>query len=169
MLAATLVEVAEELLVVVGRNRTAYDARGLRGTRDPASFEQPEAGVDHGREDDDHQKELSHDSKVRRVGKCRCQIAAYPEPVKAFLVYTLARLGVFVASYALVLGAYLLITGERAVPILWPLLVAILISSAASIYLLRGLRENFARVIDERARKAAAAFEAARSKEDLPE
>jgi hypothetical protein len=52
------------------------------------------------------------------------------------------------------------------VPILWPLLVAAVISSVASVYLLKEMRERFAQVIDRRARAASARLEESRSKED---
>jgi predicted Co/Zn/Cd cation transporter (cation efflux family) len=86
--------------------------------------------------------------------------------VKEFVVYTLARLGLFVASYAVVVGIYLLVTGGHQVPILWPLLVAAVLSSIASVYLLKDMRERFAQVIDRRARAASERLEASRSKED---
>lgn len=84
--------------------------------------------------------------------------------MKEFAVYTAARLGLFVASY-LVLAGIILLVSDR-VPLLWPLLVAAVISSVASVYLLRPQRERFAAVIDRRARAASERFEAARSKED---
>jgi hypothetical protein len=86
--------------------------------------------------------------------------------VKEFLVYTLARLGLFGASYAIVIGVYLLVTGGDPVPLLWPLLLAAVVSSIASVYLLRQFRDRFAAVIDRRARAAASRFEEARAKED---
>ncbi len=86
--------------------------------------------------------------------------------MKEFVLYTGARLGIFVATYALVAGIYLLATDGDTLPILWPLLVAAVISGVASIYLLRGMRERFAAVVQQRADKASARFEAARSKED---
>jgi hypothetical protein len=86
--------------------------------------------------------------------------------VKEFVVYTLARLGLFVASYAIVVGVYLLVTGGDPVPLLWPLLLAAVVSSIASVYLLKPMRQRFAAVIDARARAASARFEEARAKED---
>jgi hypothetical protein len=86
--------------------------------------------------------------------------------VKEFFVYTLARIGLFVASYALIVGVYLLVTGGDKVPLLWPLLLAAVVSSIASVYLLRQMRERFAAVIDRRAKAASARFEEARAKED---
>ena len=86
--------------------------------------------------------------------------------MREFLVYTLARLGLFVASYAVIVGIYLLVTGGDDVPVLWPLLLAAIVSSIASVYLLRQLRERFAQVIDRRARAASQRFEESRAKED---
>jgi Protein of unknown function (DUF4229) len=86
--------------------------------------------------------------------------------VKAFVVYSVARLGIFVASYAIIAGIWLLATGGEAVPLLWPLLVAMVISAVASVYLLRGPRQRFAAQVDERATRAARKFEEMRAKED---
>jgi hypothetical protein len=86
--------------------------------------------------------------------------------VKEFALYTLARLGLFAASYALVIGVYLLVTGGHQVPVLWPLLLAAVISSVASATMLKGLRARFAAVIDQRARNASSKFEEMRAKED---
>ena len=86
--------------------------------------------------------------------------------MKEFIVYTLARIGLFVASYALIVGVYLLVTGGDKVPLLWPLLLAAIVSSIASVYLLKQMRERFAAVIDRRARAASARFDEARAKED---
>jgi hypothetical protein len=87
--------------------------------------------------------------------------------VKEFAVYTAARLGIFLLSYALVVGIYLLVSGEREeIPLIWPFLVAVVISAIASVYLLRGQRERFALAIHERAQRASARVEQARAKED---
>lgn len=71
--------------------------------------------------------------------------------MREFIVYTLSRLGLFVVAYAIVAGIYLAATGESALPMFWPLLVAIIVSSVASVYLLRGQRERFAAVVERRA------------------
>jgi hypothetical protein len=89
--------------------------------------------------------------------------------VKEFAIYTVSRLGLFVASYAIVVGIYLLVTGESSVPLFWPFLVAIVISSVASVYLLKGQRARFAAVVERRATAASRRFEQARAKEDEPE
>ena len=90
----------------------------------------------------------------------------YPEGVKEFVVYTLARVGLFVASYAVIAGVYMLVRGTDQVPILWPFLAAAVISAVASYYLLQGPRQRFAARVDARARAATARFDEARSRED---
>ena len=89
--------------------------------------------------------------------------------MKEFAIYTAARIGLFVVSYAVVVGIYLLVSGEREIPMFWPFLVAVLISAVASAYLLRAQRERFALVVQRRAEKASARLEQARSKEDEPD
>ena len=91
-------------------------------------------------------------------------MAVYPEAVKEFVIYTALRLLIFAASLALVLGIWLAISDE--VPILWGVVIAFAISGVASYFLLNGPRESFARRVDERARKASAAFEARKARED---
>jgi membrane protein implicated in regulation of membrane protease activity len=80
-----------------------------------------------------------------------------------------SRLGLFVASYAVVVGIYLLVTGGDAVPLFWPFLVAIVISSVASVYLLKAQRARFAAVVERRAAAASQRLEQSRAKEDDPE
>lgn len=89
--------------------------------------------------------------------------------MKEFAVYTAARLGLFVVSYAVVVGIYLLASDDQQVPLIWPFLLAVVISAIASVYLLRAQRERFAQVVQRRAEKASARLERARSKEDEPE
>lgn len=91
----------------------------------------------------------------------------YAEVVKEFVIYTLARIGLFVATYALVAGVYLLVTGGDELPVLWPLLLAAVISAVASYKLLSGPRERFAASVERRARAASRRFEENRSKEDV--
>ena len=89
--------------------------------------------------------------------------------MKEFIVYTAARLGLFVVSYALVVGVFLLVTEGEPIPLIWPFLVAVLISAVASVYLLRRQRERFAQVVQRRAERASMRFEEMRSKEDEPD
>lgn len=89
--------------------------------------------------------------------------------MKEFWVYTASRLGLFVVSYAAIAGIYLLVSDDTQVPLIWPFLLAAIISSIASVYLLRGQRERFAAVVQRRADAASTRFEEMRSKEDEPE
>ena len=86
--------------------------------------------------------------------------------MKEFAVYTLSRIGLFVLAYALVVGVYMLVTGAGSVPILWPFVVAVLLSATASLFLLRGQRDRFAAAVQRRAAAASRKFEEARAKED---
>ena len=89
--------------------------------------------------------------------------------MKEFVVYTLARIGIFVASYAVIAGVYLAVTGGDSIPLLWPLLLAAVVSAVASYYLLRGQRERFAAAVQRRAERASARFEERKAREDAPE
>jgi hypothetical protein len=88
----------------------------------------------------------------------------YPEPMKEFVVYTALRLLLFAASFAVVVGIWLAVSDS--VPILWVLVIAFVMSGVASYFVLNPQRESFARRVDERARKASAAFEAHKARED---
>jgi hypothetical protein len=74
--------------------------------------------------------------------------------VREFAVYTASRLGLFVGSYLLIVGIYLLVTGGDSLPLFWPILLAAVISSVASVTMLSGQRDRFAAVIERRARLA---------------
>ena len=80
---------------------------------------------------------------------------AYAGVVKEFAVYTAARLGIFLLSYAVIVGVYLAATGEDQVPLIWPFLVAVVISAVASMTLLRKQRDAFAAAVQERAARSA--------------
>jgi hypothetical protein len=86
--------------------------------------------------------------------------------VKEFVIYTASRVALFVAAYAVVVGVYLALTGADSIPLFWPFLVAIVISSIASVYLLKGQRGRFAAVVERRAQAASRRFEESRAKED---
>ena len=91
-------------------------------------------------------------------------VANYPDLVKEFVVYTLMRLVMFVAAFGIVAGIWLAVAGR--VPVMWALVVALAVSGVASYFVLDRQRERFAQRVDERARKATAAFEALRARED---
>jgi hypothetical protein len=84
--------------------------------------------------------------------------------VKEFVVYTVLRLVVLVATFAIVAGIWILASGN--LNWFWALVIAFLASGVASYTLLNRQRMAFAARVDARAHKAAAAFEAMKSKED---
>jgi uncharacterized membrane protein HdeD (DUF308 family) len=86
--------------------------------------------------------------------------------VKEFIVYTAARFGLFLVVYGVILGVYLLVAGTP-VPVLWPLLLAAVLSTLISAYLLRGMRDRFAAKVQERAARMSQRFEEMKAKEDL--
>jgi membrane protein implicated in regulation of membrane protease activity len=88
----------------------------------------------------------------------------YPDPVKAFWIYTGLRLLLFAATAAVVFGVWLALAGSA--PIMWVLVVAFLLSGVASFFLLNPQRADFARQVDARAQRAAEKFEEMRAKED---
>jgi len=91
-------------------------------------------------------------------------VAFYPEPVKEFVVYTALRLVLFVGAFAVTAGIWLAVSDS--VPLLWALVIALLVSGVASYFMLDRPRESFARRV-ERARKASAAFEERKAREDV--
>ena len=83
--------------------------------------------------------------------------------MKEFAVYTLARIGLFVASYLVITGLFLAFGRSS---LLLQLLLAAVVSAVASYYLLQGPRQRFAARVDARASNIARRFEEARAKED---
>ena len=83
--------------------------------------------------------------------------------MKEFAVYTLARIGLFVASYLVITGLFLAFGRSS---LLLQLLLAAVVSAVASYYLLQGPRQRFAARVDARASNIARRFEETRAKED---
>ena len=71
-------------------------------------------------------------------------------------MYTLARIGLFVASFLVIEGVWLVVAGSA--DLLVPLLLAAVVSAVASYYLLSGPRTRFAARVDARAPTIAAAL-----------
>ena len=84
--------------------------------------------------------------------------------MKEFWTYTLLRLGLFLGTFAVVFGIWL-IFGD--VPVLWVVVIAFVVSGVGSYYLLERQREQFAAKVEGRAAKAAEKLEAQRAKEDV--
>jgi mannitol-specific phosphotransferase system IIBC component len=85
--------------------------------------------------------------------------------VKEFVVYTVLRIVLFLASFGVVVGIMALASDGR-YNLFWAIIVAFLVSGVASYFILDRQRENFARRVEERAAKAAAAFEERKARED---
>lgn len=85
--------------------------------------------------------------------------------MKEFWIYTLLRIGLFLACLVVAAGLWLLIAGRSGV-LLWPLLLAVVVSSVLSFKLLAGPRDRFAAAVQRRAEAASAKFEEMRAKED---
>ncbi len=85
--------------------------------------------------------------------------------MKEFWIYTAARLGLFVVSYAVIIGIYLLASGEDRLPVFWPFLLAVIVSAIASAVLLRKQRDRFTAAVQQRAERAAARRSAVEAEE----
>jgi hypothetical protein len=86
--------------------------------------------------------------------------------MREFVLYTAARFGIFGATYALVLLMVWLVDRNGPLPVLWPLILAAVLSTFVSAYLLRNLRERFAERVTERADRMSTRFEEMRARED---
>jgi membrane glycosyltransferase len=87
--------------------------------------------------------------------------------VKWFGLYTLARLGVFAATFGIVWLIAQFWLDWNLTTGLWTALVALAVSAPTSFIVLSGLRNRTAVEISERASRARAAFEQRRSAEDV--
>ena len=85
--------------------------------------------------------------------------------MKEFVVYTAMRLGLFLATWAILVGISLLATDSASSGLTF--VVALVISGIASYWVLRRPREAFARRVEARASAATARFEERRSREDV--
>jgi hypothetical protein len=86
--------------------------------------------------------------------------------VKEFLVYTGLRMLLFVAVLVTVIGIWSLASPDGTIDAFCAVVIALLISGAASYVLLARPREAFAQRVQARAERATAAFEERRARED---
>lgn len=84
--------------------------------------------------------------------------------MKELLVYTALRLVLLAASFGIVAGLWIAVTGG--VSVFWCLVIAFVISGIGSYYVLNPQREAFARRVEERAGRATARFEEMKARED---
>lgn len=83
--------------------------------------------------------------------------------MKDFLVYTVARIGLLVASFLVIGGIFRAFGSSNIFAIL---VLAAIVSAVASYYLLQGPRARFAARVDSRASRVVRRFEESRAKED---
>jgi hypothetical protein len=87
--------------------------------------------------------------------------------VKHFLVYTLLRFALFVATYAVLSLLAAVVFGRQTEVFFVTLLLAAVLSSLLSLRLLSGPRERFAQSVEARAGRARLKLEEMRSREDV--
>ena len=87
--------------------------------------------------------------------------------MKPFVLYTLARVALFAASFGLVWLVFGHWIEWGAISALYTAIIAMVISSVVSLFILGSLRDDLAVHVSERADRAKAAFEARRAAEDV--
>lgn len=85
--------------------------------------------------------------------------------MKEFWVYTGLRLLFFAASVVVVGGIWLAVNDSA--NLMWVLVISLVISGLASLFLLGRQRTALARHVDDRARRATEKFEELKAKEDV--
>ena len=85
--------------------------------------------------------------------------------MKEFVVYTVMRIVLFLATFGVVVGVMALVLDGR-YNLFWAVILAFLISGIASYFVLNRQREAFARRVEARASRASAAFEERKARED---
>ena len=86
--------------------------------------------------------------------------------MKAFVIYTLLRLLLFVATYAVLAGLWTLVVGRESL-LVAPFIGAVVVSSLLSLKLLARQREAFAQSVQARATRATEHYEEMRAREDV--
>ncbi len=85
--------------------------------------------------------------------------------MKEFWVYTALRVVLFLATFGVVVGGWLLVADQ--VPLVWAVALSFVLSGIGSWFVLGRSREAFARKVQVRAERATAAFEERRAREDV--
>ena len=85
--------------------------------------------------------------------------------MREFAVYTGLRLLMFVGTFGIVVGVWLLV-GDKA-NIFLAVVIAFIVSGVGSYFLLNGQREALAKRVEVRAERASKAFEERKAKEDV--
>ena len=87
--------------------------------------------------------------------------------MKYFVVYTVLRIGLFLATAAVLTSLAMLVLGSSQEVYWGSLFAAAVLSSLLSLKLLAGPRERLARSVEDRATRARAKLEEIRSREDV--
>lgn len=82
-------------------------------------------------------------------------------------MYTLARMGLFLIAFGLIWLVGFSFFEWNSINVLWTMLIALALSAFAGIVLLRGLREQLAANVQQRAERMSRRFEESRSAEDV--
>ena len=85
--------------------------------------------------------------------------------MKEFVIYTVLRIVLFLASFGVVVGIMAL-AFDGQYNLFWAVILAFLISGVGSYFILNQQRDAFAQRVETRAAKAAAAFEERKARED---
>ncbi len=88
------------------------------------------------------------------------------EPVKEVLIYSAARLGLFLACYALMAGVWFAFNGTDGI-LFMPAVAALILSMLLSFRVLRKQRDVLAGRVQTRAEKASSKFAEMKAKEDV--
>lgn len=86
--------------------------------------------------------------------------------MKAFALYTLARLGLFLVTFGLIWLVFGHWLTWDSVSALYTAFIALVVSSVVALLALRSLRDRFALHVAERADRMKAAYDAMRAAED---
>lgn len=88
--------------------------------------------------------------------------------MKPFVLYTLARLGLFAGALVVVVPAMALLSIPlTSANLLWAALASLVVSAVLSLKLLGGLRADFAASVTARAERIQSRLEVSRRKEDV--
>ena len=85
--------------------------------------------------------------------------------MKEFVVYTGLRLLMFVATFGIIVGVWLLVSDKANVFV--AVVIAFIVSGVGSYFLLNRPREALAKRVEVRAERATKAFEERKAKEDV--
>ena len=86
--------------------------------------------------------------------------------MKHFVVYTVARISLFLSCWFAIWGIGRLLFDAPDSFVVWSLVLGAVLSSVLSLKLLQGPRERFAQSVQARAERATARFEEIKAKED---